>query len=92
MPPMLIDKIITVVKIECAKTHTPIKQPVILITATEDRICPAAIQEAITKPHVDNLRIESLKAGHWIQLETPDETNALLENFFGQVVEKLLRI
>jgi len=73
---------------ECAKTHTPIKQPVLLMTATQDRICIASIQEALTKPHAEDLRIESVDAGHWVQLEKPEETNSLLESFFEEVIAK----
>ncbi|RDW63563.1 hypothetical protein BP6252_11108 [Coleophoma cylindrospora] len=75
---------------ECAKTHTPIKQPVLLVTAAQDRICVAAIQEAITKPHTEDLRIESLDTAHWVQLEKPDETNTVLESFFEEVMAKSL--
>lgn len=70
------------------KTLTKITQPVLLVTAKQDRICLAGIQEAITKPYAEDLRIESLDTAHWIQLEKPDETNKLLESFFEEVVAK----
>jgi len=73
---------------ECAKSLRPITQPVLLITAAQDRICLPAIQEAITRPHAADLRVESLDCAHWVQLERPGETNELLRRFFGEVVGK----
>lgn len=49
------------------------------------------IQEAMTKPHAEDLRIESLDAAHWVQLEKPEETNNLLESFFDEVIAKSIK-
>jgi len=73
---------------ECMKTLVNIKQPVLLVTAQQDRICLPVIQEAITKPYAEDLRIESLDCAHWVQLEKPEETNELLKSFFEETAAK----
>lgn len=70
------------------KNLRKIKQPVLLVTAKQDQICLPAIQEAITKPYAEDLRIESIDTAHWLQLEKPDETNALLKSFFDETAAK----
>lgn len=65
--------------------HTPIKQPVLLLTAKKDVICVPALHEKTTTTNAENCQVKSMDTGHWIQLEAPEETNRMLESFFQEV-------
>lgn len=56
--------------------------PVMMIIAARDAL-NSGVQEM--KALVDDLRVETLRTGHWVQLEIPDEVNRLLGDFMGGV-------
>ena len=58
-----------------------IKQPTLLLTCSRDPIGVPAIQEMTMKPFVENLTVESLDSGHFVQKEKADEVNKILEAF-----------
>lgn len=63
-------------------------KPVLLITGLNDPVGLPSFAEAGTRPYAPDLRITPIDAGHWIQLEKRDETNAALEAFFDEVLQK----
>ncbi len=62
-----------------------LNKPVLLITATKDAVGLASLAEGGTRPYAPDLRVKPVEAGHWVQLEKKDETNAILEEFFLEV-------
>ncbi|KAF4470262.1 alpha beta-hydrolase [Fusarium albosuccineum] len=58
-----------------------IKQPVVLITAARDRIALPEAQVNNTKPFAADINITSVDAGHFLQVEKPQEVNKKLEAF-----------
>ncbi len=65
-----------------------IPRPVLLVTAALDPIGLPATAEAVTRPYAPDLRVQSIEAGHWVQLEKADETNQALDAFFTEVLDK----
>lgn len=65
-----------------------IQQRTLAILGRDDFICVPAMQEATMRPYVKNLKVETVDAGHWVQLQQPDETNKLLKEFFDEAVEE----
>ena len=55
--------------------------PTLLIVSNKDYVARAELQKDNTSKWVQNLRVEELSCGHWIQLEQTDEYNKLLESF-----------
>lgn len=64
------------------------QKPVLLITAARDGIGLPNVAIDGTRPYAPDLRIKSIDAGHWVQLEKSGETNAALETFFVEVMSK----
>lgn len=64
----------------------PIPQPVLLITATGDRVGIASIQVSGTQPYASNFRLLALDSGHFVQLEKAQEVNNAVEKFVGEVI------
>jgi len=60
-----------------AKLHLP----VLMISAARDPIAGGARAVEGMRAVVDNLKVETLPTGHWVQLEKADEVNRLLEDF-----------
>ena len=63
-----------------------IPQPVLLITATGDRVGIAGIQVNSTQPFASNFQLLALDSGHFVQLEKTQEVNNALEKFVGEVI------
>ncbi|KAJ8061428.1 hypothetical protein OCU04_009249 [Sclerotinia nivalis] len=63
------------------KEKAILHQPTLLITSTNYASLSANFASQM-KPYVSNLRVENWEAGHWIQLQKSEETNALLGEFF----------
>lgn len=61
-----------------------IQQPTLLITCSLDPIAVAAMQEQGMRPFVQNLKVEGLEAGHWVQQEKHGEVNKSLKAFFEE--------
>ena len=61
--------------------------PVLLITATEDPIGIPVNAINGTQPHAGNYRLRPIKSGHFVQIESSEETNKVLEEFFVEVLE-----
>ena len=55
--------------------------PSLLIVSTKDYATRADMQKGSTAKWIRNLSIEELDCGHWVQLESPEKLNQLLEDF-----------
>ncbi|KIY00265.1 uncharacterized protein Z520_03950 [Fonsecaea multimorphosa CBS 102226] len=62
-----------------------LRHPVVLITASRDPVAIPAMMESWTRPFAKDLRIHSVDAGHWVQIETKNEVNRILQDFFSEV-------
>lgn len=62
-----------------------IQQRTLAILGSRDFICVPAIQEHVMRPHLQNLKIVTMEAGHWLQLQKPDDVNKTLKQFFEEV-------
>ncbi|KAL9117536.1 MAG: hypothetical protein Q9187_005928, partial [Circinaria calcarea] len=62
-----------------------IEQPTLQVTCSKDVIALPAMMEGMTRKWAKDLRVESLDTGHWVYMERPDELNAILKRFFGEV-------
>jgi soluble epoxide hydrolase / lipid-phosphate phosphatase len=58
-----------------------IKIPNLYIGAQRDVICVAPLQEAGMKPFAQDLTVKNINTGHWLMMEKPDETWALVDEF-----------
>lgn len=61
-----------------------IQQPTLLITCNLDPVAVGAMQEQGMRPFVQNLKVEKLEAGHWLQLEKREDVNKTLKAFFEE--------
>lgn len=62
--------------------------PVLVVGCGKDQMTLASFQDQLSRPHAKGYyRFEVQDTGHWVMLEAPEATNALLENFFS-VVQK----
>lgn len=64
-----------------------LKVPVLLIRAEKDCVCLADSMERGPRQWAADLKVASVDAGHWLQLERPGEVNAILENFVRELRE-----
>jgi pimeloyl-ACP methyl ester carboxylesterase len=55
--------------------------PVFMIAASRDPIAGGTTAVERMRAAVENLKVETLPTGHWVQLERAEEVNALLEGF-----------
>ena len=62
-------------------------QPLLFVGSLMDPIGNAAMHEDMTKVFAKEAKIRNLEAGHWIQLEKPDELNLELQEFFKEVLD-----
>ena len=62
-----------------------IQQRTLAILAGRDFICVPTVQEQAMRPHVRSLKIVTVDAGHWLQLQKPDEINKTLREFLEEV-------
>jgi pimeloyl-ACP methyl ester carboxylesterase len=58
-----------------------LNQPTLLVTSTNFITASADFPKQM-QPFAPNLVCKELDAGHWIQLERPDELNHMLGDFF----------
>ena len=63
-----------------------IQHPVLLITATDDTVGIPDVQIQNTKPYAYDLRVRPVDAGHFLQLEAPDQVSSELQSFFEEVL------
>ncbi|RDW78879.1 alpha/beta fold hydrolase [Aspergillus mulundensis] len=66
---------------EAAITH-----PVLLLTASKDPVGIADSQITNTAPYAADIRIKSVDAGHFLQVEKPDEVSLGIHNFVREVM------
>ncbi|KAG6355139.1 hypothetical protein INS49_004220 [Diaporthe citri] len=66
-------------------TAANITQPVLLITATDDRVALADAKVNNTAPYADQLRVTPVKAGHFLLVEQPQQVNEELRRFVDDV-------
>jgi soluble epoxide hydrolase / lipid-phosphate phosphatase len=64
-----------------------IEVPVLLITATKDPIGIPINAINGTQPYAKNYRLRPIEAGHFLQIESSEETNKVLEEFFIEVLK-----
>lgn len=62
-----------------------IQQRTLAILCSRDFICIPAMQEEAMRPHIQNMKIVTVDAGHWLQLQKPDEVNGTLKEFLEEV-------
>lgn len=65
-----------------------IQSPVLLIIASEDKVGIPDVQIGNTQPYAENLRVRSVDAGHFLQLEAPDRVNEELQAFVEEVLKQ----
>ena len=65
-----------------------LRQPVLLISGSDDPIVLSSVAEQTMRPYASNLTVQEVKAGHWVQLQAKDQTNKALEDFFKKVLDK----
>lgn len=63
-----------------------ISQPTLIIVADRDPIAISSSQLAYTLSHSTNIRVRTLNAGHFMQLEVPEEVNKHLHGFIQDVM------
>ena len=64
-----------------------IQSPVLLITASDDKVGIPNVQISNTQPYAANLRVRSVSAGHFLQPEAPDRVNEELQMFVEEVLD-----
>ena len=66
-----------------AEENSYLNVPTLLVTAKQDPVGKDVMQVEMTKPWVKEelLTIKEVDSGHWIQLEKPEETNTIIEQF-----------
>lgn len=64
-----------------------LQAPALFVWGSDDRLVPAAFSRHVAQwlPHAEQVTIDG--CGHAPQVERPDETNALLQDFFGRAEE-----
>ncbi len=77
-----------IILIDIPPDRAILKKPVLLVPALKDPIGLPSFAIAGTQPYAPDLRIVSIEAGHWVQLEKRDEVNAALEAFYNELLEK----
>lgn len=65
-----------------------IQQRTLAILGSGDFICVSAVQEHAMRPHVQSLKIVTMDAGHWLQLQKPDDTNKTLKEFLEEANQR----
>lgn len=60
----------------------------LLITASKDKVVIPEVQISNTQPYAANLRVRSVSAGHFLQLEAPDRVNEELQMFVEEVFDQ----
>lgn len=71
-----------------AKPNSKVEQPVLMIVTKEDPLSKAIAIKAM-REDIANLKVVEIPAGHWIQVEKKEEVNTTLEEFFGNLEEKI---
>jgi soluble epoxide hydrolase / lipid-phosphate phosphatase len=72
---------------EVAQEDMHCSVPTLLVVSDQDFVTRADMQSQQTRRWAAQLRTETLRGcGHWIQLERPDELQALLEGFAREVM------
>lgn len=67
-------------------TAAVIPCPVLLLTASKDPVAIDISQINNTAPYASNIRVKSLDAGHFVQLERPQKVNHELRVFVDEVL------
>ena len=62
--------------------------PVFMLCASRDPLASVTKPEVNMSKVVEDLKIETLPTGHWVQLEEAEKVNALLEEFVVGVKEE----
>ena len=65
-----------------------IQQRSLAILGSRDPTCVPAMQEHIMRPHVRDLKIVMVDAGHWLQLQEPNNINNIIKEFLEEVDQK----
>ncbi|CAL8580984.1 hypothetical protein XPA_006697 [Xanthoria parietina] len=56
-------------------------KPVLLVTCAKDHVGIPAMMEESTKMFANDLEVEHLDCGHWVQLELPNKVNEVVKSF-----------
>ncbi|TVY15126.1 Bifunctional epoxide hydrolase 2 [Lachnellula arida] len=70
-----------ILEAEIPQENYKLQQPTLLLTGNNIITATADFPKQM-KPNAPNLEVKNFDAGHWIQLEKPDETNETLGAFF----------
>lgn len=65
-----------------------IQQRTLAILGSRDSTCVPAMQEHLMRPHVRDLKVVIVDAGHWLQLQKSDDVNKIIKEFLEEVDQK----
>lgn len=65
-----------------------VQQRTLAILGSRDPSCVPAMQEHVMRPHVRDLKIVTLNAGHWLQLQESENVNTMIKEFLEEVDQK----
>ena len=65
-----------------------IQQRTLAIFGTRDPTCVPAMQEHVMRPHVRDLKVVIVDAGHWLQLQKPENINKIIKEFLEEADHK----
>lgn len=71
--------------LDAGQIDKKLHMPVFMIAASRDPIAGGATAVDGMRAVVDNMKVETLPTGHWMQLEKADEVNKMLEEFVESV-------
>lgn len=61
--------------------------PVLLLTAARDPVAIADAQIGNTRPFASNFSVKSIQAGHFLQVEQPQQVSKEIFGFISNVLE-----
>ncbi|PLB54176.1 putative epoxide hydrolase [Aspergillus steynii IBT 23096] len=70
------------------KSKAAIGHPVLLLTASKDPVAVPHSQITNTAPYAADIRVKSVDAGHFLQVENPDEVSLSIHEFVREIMAK----